>query len=121
MNTASKVHGTELSCEDIEELSDKHIWAGVCRAELDDPEPLCPRAHVGVPQELVHHLPDALHADRGVSLPLEQARFAQGEEHPQLMAAPALTAAQFLVSALLGRAWCQGMLFFCLVLYLTPL
>ena len=49
------------------------------------------------------------------------ARSEQGEEHPQLMAAPALTAAQFLVSALLGRAWCQGMLFFCLVLYLTPL
>ena len=119
MNTASKVHGTDHSCEDIEELSDKHIGAGICRAELDDP--LCPRAHVGVPQELVHHLPDDLHADRGVSLPLEQARSAQAEEHPQLMAAPALTAAQFLVSALLGRAWCQGMLFFCLVLYLTPL
>ena len=114
MNTASKVQGTDHSREDIEELSDKHIGAGVCRAELDDPEPLCP-------QELVHHLPDALHAERGVSLPLEQARFAQGEEHPQLLAAPALTAAQFLVSALLGRAWCQGMLFFCLVLYLTPL
>ena len=92
-----RVKVTDHFCGDIEEVGDKHSEAGVCRAELYDPG-----GHlrdlgldVGVLEELLRRLSDALHADHGVSLALDpgevQAGAAQGEEHPQPLAGPALS------------------------------
>ena len=123
-----RIKGTDHSCGDIEELSEKNSGAGVFRAELDDPRGnLC--ALVLMLAYLKSFSTTFLTPSTPTTVCLclwSQARSRLAPHRGRSTLSlwpllPSVTAAQFLKSASLGRAWFQGMLSFFLVIYLTPL